>query len=220
MAVITISRQFGSKGDEIGRRICDLLGYRYFDKRLMADVASELDLSPEQLVDFSDQRYKIRGFLDRLLDRSRALSKIDTWEEAKTGEEQRWTEELNEQESVDLVRKTVCAACEQGNVVIMGRGGQSILQNMPNVLHLRIEATLGSRVMWVKSQKDITVAEAEALTRDRDKAASAYLKRFYDIDWSNPMLYHMVVNTSKWDVESVAQIVVSAVSHLRRASSV
>lgn len=220
MAVITISRQYGSKGDEIGRRICDILGYRYFDKRLMADVASELDLSPEQLVDFSDQRYKIRGFLDRLLDRSRALSKIDTWEEAKTGEEQRWTEELNEQESVDLVRKTVCAACEQGNVVIMGRGGQSILQNMPNVLHLRIEATLGSRVMWVKSQKDITVAEAEALTRDRDKAASAYLKRFYDIDWSNPMLYHMVVNTSKWDVESVAQIVVSAVSHLRRASSV
>lgn len=220
MTVITISRQYGSKGDEIGRRICDILGYRYFDKRLMADVASELGLSPEQLVDFSDQYYKVRGFLDRLLDRSRALSKIDTWEEAKTGEEKRWTQELNEEECVELVRKTVRAACDQGNVVIMGRGGQAILQNMPGVLHLRIEATLGSRVMWVKSQKNITVAEAEALTRDRDKAASAYLKRFYDIDWSNSMLYHMVLNTSQWDIEAAAQIVVSAVSNLRRTPSV
>lgn len=220
MAVITVSRQHGSKGDEIGRRICDILGYRYFDKRLMAEVASELDLSPEQVVDFSDQRYKVRGFLDRLLDRSRTLAKIDTWEEHKTDEEKRWTQELNEQDSVELVRKTVRAAYDQGNVVIMGRGGQAILKNMPGVLHLRIEATLGSRVMWVKSQKNITVAEAESLTRERDKAASAYLKRFYDIDWSNSMLYHIVLNTSQWDIEAAAQIVVSAISHLRRAPSV
>jgi cytidylate kinase len=220
MAVITISRQYGSKGDEIGRRICDILGYRYFDKRLMVEVASELGLSPEQLVDFSDEHYKVRGFLDRLLDRSRKLARIDTWDEETTTAERRWTEELNEEESIELVRQTVSAACEQGNVVIMGRGGQSILQNMPGVLHLRVEATLGSRVMWVKSQKNITVAEAEAMTRDRDKAASAYLKRFYDIDWSNPMLYHMVFNTSKWDVDAVAQIIVSAVSNLRRIQTV
>jgi len=220
MAVITISRQYGSKGDEIGRRICDILGYRYFDKRLMADVASELGLSPEQLVDFSDEHYKVRGFLDRLLDRSRKMRQIDTWDEETTNEERRWTHELNEEESVELVRQTVCAAYKQGNVVIMGRGGQSILQNMPGVLHLRVEATLGSRVMWVKSQKNITVAEAEAMTRDRDKAASAYLKRFYDIDWSNPMLYHMVINTSKWDIDATAQIIVSAVSNLRRVQTV
>ncbi len=216
MAVITISRQYGSKGDEIGRQICDILGYRYFDKHLMAEVASEIGLSPEQLVDFSDEHYRVRGFLDRLLDRSRTLAQIDTWDEDKTSEEQRWTQELNEEDSVELVRKTVCAACKQGNVVIMGRGGQAILQNMPDVLHLRIEATLGSRVMWVKSQKNITVAEAEALTRERDKAASAYLKRFYNIDWSNSMLYHMLLNTSQWDVEAAAQIVVSAVGNLRR----
>lgn len=33
MAAITFSRQFGSRGDEIAARVCDLLGYRYFDKR-------------------------------------------------------------------------------------------------------------------------------------------------------------------------------------------
>ncbi|MGC9399446.1 MAG: AAA family ATPase [Anaerolineae bacterium] len=220
MAVITISRQYGSKGDEIARRVCDILGYRYFDKRLMAEVASELNLSPEKLVDFSDEHYKVRGFLDRLLDRTRTLAQIDTWDEEATGQEQRWTHELNEEECVELVRRVVRAVYRQGNVVIMGRGGQAILRNMPDVLHLRIEATLGSRVMWVKSQKNLSVAEAEALTRERDKAASAYLKRFYDIDWSNSMLYHMVLNTSKWDIEAAAQIIVSAVSHLRQRPAV
>lgn len=220
MAVITISRQYGSKGDAIGRQVCDILGYRYFDKRLMAEVASEVDLSEETLVDFSDEHYRVRGFLDRLLDRSRRLSKIDTWEEESTAKEKRWIQELNEEESIKLVQKTIRAACNQGNVVIMGRGGQAILQDMSEVLHVRIEATLGSRVMCVKSEKNITVSEAERLTRDRDRAASAYLKRFYDIDWSSATLYHMVLNTSKWEIEAAAQLIVNAVSNLRRCTLV
>jgi cytidylate kinase len=217
MAVITISRQYGSKGDEIGRRICKVLGYKYFDKRLMAEVASEIDLSEEALVDFSDEQYRVRGFLDRLLDRSRGLAEIDTWEEERTMEEQRWIEELNEEDCIKLVQKTIRAAYNQGNVVIMGRGGQVILQDMPGVLHVRIEGTLGSRVMHVKSEKNITVSEAERLTKERDRAASAYLKRFYDVDWSNAMHYHLVINTSKWEVDAVVQLIVTAVSNLRRS---
>ena len=40
MAVITISPQYGSRGDDIAARVCEMLGYRYFDKRLMAQVRS------------------------------------------------------------------------------------------------------------------------------------------------------------------------------------
>ena len=51
MAVITISRQYGSGGDEIASRVCELLGYRYFDKRMMAQVASEAGLSSKEVID-------------------------------------------------------------------------------------------------------------------------------------------------------------------------
>ena len=54
MAVITISREVGSGGDQIARRLCELLGYRHFDKTLMAQVAKEQGVSDTEVVDFSE----------------------------------------------------------------------------------------------------------------------------------------------------------------------
>ena len=66
MAVITISRQAGSSGnEEIATRVAELLGYRYFDKRLMAKVAAEVGLSENEVVDFSEENYKVVSFLVR-----------------------------------------------------------------------------------------------------------------------------------------------------------
>jgi hypothetical protein len=62
MAVITISRQYSSRGDEIAARVCVMLGYRYFDKRLMAQIASETGFSESEMIDFSEDDYKVRTF--------------------------------------------------------------------------------------------------------------------------------------------------------------
>ncbi|MEA3310202.1 MAG: cytidylate kinase-like family protein [Chloroflexota bacterium] len=218
MAVITISRQYGSKGDEIAQRLTAILGYRYFNKQLLAEVASEVGLSPEELLDFSDEDYKVRGFLDRLRNRSRALAEIDDWAESQVLKKNRWMRDLNEEQGVTLTRMALQAAYKHGNVVIVGRGGQVVLQDYPQVLHIRIEATLGSRVMRIKSKRNISVGEAERLTRERDRASSAYLNRFYRTDWADPLLYHLVINTSKWDVEAALQIIVNAVGNLARAT--
>ena len=66
MTVITISRQYGSGGDEVALRVCEMLEYRYFDKMLMRQVASEVGFSAGEIVDFSEDNYKVRSFLDRL----------------------------------------------------------------------------------------------------------------------------------------------------------
>ena len=216
MAVITISRQYGSKGDEIARRVTDLLGYRYFNKQLIAEVASDVGLSSEEILDFSEEQYKIRSFLDRLRRRSRSLSEIDSWMAAAPPDETHWMQDLNEEQCVTLTRMAIQAAYKHGNVIIVGRGGQIALKDYPDVLHIRIEATLGARVMWVKSKQNISVGKAERLTHKRDRASSAYLNRFYKTDWGNPLLYHLVINTSKWDIEAASQLIVNAVANLGR----
>ena len=66
MAVITISRQYGSGGDEIAAQVCERLGYHFFDKNLMAQVANDVGLSVQEVVDFPEDDHKVRGFLDRL----------------------------------------------------------------------------------------------------------------------------------------------------------
>ncbi|HSO28066.1 MAG TPA: cytidylate kinase family protein, partial [Anaerolineales bacterium] len=67
MAVITLSRQFGSGGDEIAFEVADRLGYRYLDKQLLAEIAAEVSFTEVQMVDFSEDTYQRRSLLNQIL---------------------------------------------------------------------------------------------------------------------------------------------------------
>ena len=222
MAVVTISRQYGSGGDEIAYRVCEELGYRYFDKRLMAQVASEMGLSESEIIDFSEDNYQARSFLERLFGRrsSRVVVETGTWTRDATGARAVQIEQLDEEWCVRMVKGAIEAAYGQGDVVIVGRGGQAILQDKPNVLHVRIEAPLNARVTRVRYQEPSGLAPeferqaARETVNTRDRAAEAYLRRFYDVDWTDPSLYHLVIDTEKWSIEPAACLIVQAVNCL------
>ena len=214
MAIITISRQYGSGGDEIAARICDILGYTYFDKNLMVKVATEIGVFTEQqIVDFSEDTYTMRNFMERLFGTHRV--KVETQKEDAIGAKSVQMQSLDEEQGVALVRSTIMGAYDYGNVVIIGRGGQAILREQPGVLHVRIEAPLGARVLRVKEREKITIGEATDLTKNKDMTAETYLRKFFDINWRDPLLYHLTFNTGKWDSDAVAEIIVNALNHLK-----
>jgi cytidylate kinase len=220
MAVITISRQFGSGGDEIAVRVCDVLGYRYFDKRLMTQVASEIGLSENDVVDFSEDDYKVQSFLDRLLSRrqiNRSAGQAEPLRARAAGREVEEVEKMDEAHTVTLVQSTIDAAYRHGNVVIVGRGGQAILKDKPEVLHVRIQASLDTRVQRLHQRANYSLGGAQDAALKHDRASAEYLKRFYDIDWTDPMLYDLVINAGKLDIEAAAQLIVSAVNKLTAA---
>ncbi len=222
MAVITFSRQYGSRGDEVAERVREMLGYRLFDKRLMAQVASELGLSDNEIVDFSEANYKVRNFLERLFTRrsGRVVAETSTWKEDTTGARTVEMARLDEERCIGMVKATIHAAYKQDNVVIVGRGGQAILSEMRDVLHVRIEAPLGKRIQYVHYHEmtglatDLQHRRAEQVVAERDRAAEAYLKRFYDVDWDDSSLYHVVINTARCGTDAAAHMIVTAVSHL------
>ncbi len=219
MAVITISRQYGSGGEEVAQHICEILGYRYFDKTMMAQVAAEMGLLEERVIDFSETDYRVRSFLDRLLGRSRVVAEVEILEQDETTEEQRRAiEKLNEEQCIELVQTTIHAAYKYGNLVIIGRGGQAVLKDAHGVLHVRIEAPQGARVMRIQEEEGLNLGEARARARERDAAAAAFVERFYGADWSNPLHYHMVLNTGRWGLNSVAKIIANAVTELKTVS--
>jgi cytidylate kinase len=218
MAVITVSRQFGSGGDEIAARVCEILGYGYFDKKLMARVANEVGLSEGEIVDLSEDDYRVRSFMDRLLRRSPSGSaQVRSWREDTSGVRMPDVKALDEDQAVALVRASVEAAYRQGDIVIVGRGGQAVLQDKPGALHVRIEAPFEVRAQRVAEQERIVPSAAQDLVADRDKATAGYLRRFHDIDWDDPRLYHLMVNTAKWDVEAAARIIANAAGCLPAA---
>jgi cytidylate kinase len=153
----------------------------------------------------------MRNFMERLLGGRRI--KVQTG--PLSGPKSSQVQSLNEEQGVAFMHSTIMGAYQRGNVVIVGRGGQAILREQPGVLHVRITAPLGARVLRVKERKNITIGEATDLTKSRDLAAETYLRRFFDIDWNDPLLYHLTCNTGKLDVDGVAEIVVSALSRLK-----
>jgi cytidylate kinase len=222
MAVITISRQYGSGGNEIASRVCEALGWRYFDKKLMVDVASEIGLSESEIIDFSEADYEARGFLERLFSRRSARVVVETGVPSRdiVGVAAVEVEQLDEEWCIRMVRSAIQAAYKQGDVVIVGRGGQAILQEKPDVLHVRIEAPFETRVSRVRYEEPSGLAPgfelqaAREKVSERDKAAGDYLRRFYNIDWADPQLYHLVIDTKKWGIGPAACLIAKAVTCL------
>ncbi len=215
MAVVTISRQFGAGGDEVAQLLCELLDYRYFDKQLLAQTASEVGLSEEEIVDYNETSYKVRDWLTKLLAPGpRIVREFMVSKRDEQGRETLTLASLDEAQCVTLIQRAMRAALQQGNVLIVGRGGQVVLKDQPDVLHVRLEAPLDVRIMRIEDRAGLSYSEAEELVRQRDTAAASYLRRFYDIDWNDPLLYHMVLNTGRWTTAEAAKIIADAVDLL------
>jgi cytidylate kinase len=216
MAVITISRQFGSGGRQIARRVCELLGYRYFDKELIAQVATEVGLSEHEAIDFSEEHYKGKRLLDRLLyPGPYTVAHVPTWKQDETGTESFRVTHLDEAKFVNLVRGIILAAYDRGNVVILGRGGQAILANMPGALHVRIEAPWDVRVGRVEEREHLVFEAARQVVAERDRIVTKYLNDLFKVQAGDPQLYHLILNTGKWSPEAAAQVIVAAVNQLQ-----
>ncbi len=224
MAIITISRQYGSGGDEIASRACEILGYQHFDKRLIARATMEVGLSEQEIVDYSEDNHKVRGFLDRLFGRSAVVAETRIWREDSTGARSSESIQLSEEAALALVQKAVRSAYRVGNIVIIGRAGQVILKDNPGVLHVRIEAPLEERIQRIKEQirqarklyhADIELRrDAQDTIIERDAASADYLRRFYHVDWDDPLLYHLVINTGRLSIERSAEIIAELAKEL------
>jgi cytidylate kinase len=211
MPVITISRQYGSHAVEVADRLCQDLNLVAFDKRLMTHVANELGLSENEMVDYSEDQYKQRGFFDALLRRSRPLGEVSSWLGGSKEGYERVVTVLDEEHAIRLVRSAIVAAHERGNVLIMGRGGQAILEGKPNTLHVRMVAPFESRVHLVMQQQGLSPAQARRLIQEHDEATREYLRTFHHIDVDDPTLYDLVLNAQRLGIEGCVHIIKQAV---------
>lgn len=217
MAVVTISREYGSSGNAIARFLCERLGYRYFDKNLMVQLGTQMGLPPDEIADLpEDMRYQAQSLLDRLL-ASAPLPTISgdigwSWAARSQAEEQAV------RMSVQTVESLIRAAHAQDKVVVVGRAGQVVLHEMPNVVHVRVVAPIEQRIERIVQLSGLNAAAARERVHQRDQAAGAYLKSFYDVDWIDPLLYDLVINTGKVTPQVAVELIIKALDCLPAAA--
>lgn len=219
MAVITISRQYGSGGDEIANLICQRTGYTLFDKRALTKAAHDAGLSDQEVIDYSEDNHKVQNFFDRLLGRTHTVAEVRVWREGADGVRVVDEMKLNDEYAVNLVKQAIEAAYQAGNMIIVGRGGQVILEDRPDVLHVRIEAPIEDRILRVRNDPEIAQLSygashegrraAQDLIRIKDEASADYLRHFYHVSWDNPSLYHVILNTGMLSIEQGARMILA-----------
>lgn len=215
MAVITISRQFGSGGTDIALRVCELLDYRFMDKEIIARAVEEVGLTSGEVVTFTEHHSKMRMFVDRLLFPGPNVVAEVAVRGAGDDTDTVAVEQLDKAEALNLVRSAIHTAYKNGNAVILGRGGQAVLQELPGVLHVRVVAPMRDRVLRIQQRTHVDMERAHQLALRRDKKRFDYLRDLFGVDINEPTLYHLVINTGKFECEDAAQLIASASKHLR-----
>jgi CMP/dCMP kinase len=221
MTVITISRQYGSGGDEIAVLLGQALQYQDFDKRLILQAAAESGLSDQEIMDFSEESHQARGFFERLFSPRQVPQVGRVWREDASGARVMEEVPMSEEVLLSLMQRAIRGAVRAGQMIIVGRGGQAVLRDEPGVLHVRVEAPMEDRIQRLKEtlRSDLGMTNTDIELRrmaqdrivERDAASADYLKRFYRIDWADPLLYHVVLNTGRLTVEQAAHLIVALV---------
>lgn len=219
MPVITLSRQIGTDADRIVNQLCSELGLIAFDKRLMLQVASELGVGEHEIVDYSEDKYKQRTFFEALFRRARPVAEVSSWTGGRAAGYEREVRMLDEAQAINLVRGSVLAAYERGNVLIIGRGSQVILEDKPGVLHVRLVAPYEQRLEALQKAQGITAAQARRLIAENDRATEEYLRTFYQLDVNDTTAYHLVLNTAKLGVEKSVALIRAAAQELVAAAA-
>lgn len=218
MASITISREYGSLAEELSFRVCKILGYKYFDKSHIIKVAEEAGLSDKELLDMTVDEMESKNLFQNVATNitqvpvagySTAGTLVNSSSTMTTF--MNFHESLDMEKAASMIQTILHAVVKKGEMVITGRGGQALFQDNPDVIHVRVIAPLAKRVENVMKQQDVDENEAKKIIKKHDNTAADYLRKTYKIDWSDPTLYHLVINTDKVDFDKAARMIADLV---------
>ena len=198
--VITIGRQFGSGGREIGRLVAEKLGIDYYDKELLTEASKSTGMNSD-FFEAADERSP--RFFSSLM----AFSTGFHGGSFVIGNSPISNENIYRQQS-----EVIEALAERSSCVILGRTADYILRNHPNAISIFIHASIDSCVERImRRDRCKTVDEARALAEKRNKLRAEYYNFYTDKRWGESMSYDLSIDSSKQSVEQTADIIVDYV---------
>ena len=158
MSVVTISRQFGAAGKTLGERVSEKLGYVFLDDQIIQSIAVEAKVSHTWVETLEREAGSI-------------LVKFKTGVGRKSFEE-RIVEKggyLDEVIYVELLNKIITSFAKEGNVVILGRGGQYILKDLEDTYHILMVADKADRIKFIEKQYNLSRIRATFVVNRQEK---------------------------------------------------
>lgn len=175
--IISLGRQFGSGGQQTGKRLAEILGIDYYDRNLIDEIARQSGLDPEYVARHDE---RAPGFFDYALS-----GRIDA--NHLSGSSQTFV----------MLSNTLKELASQKSCLIVGRTADYILRDEPNLIKLFVHAPYKYRVRFLCKERGITPDEADSLITKNDRERSRFYDFFTDKTWGQADSYDLSVDVTR-----------------------
>jgi cytidylate kinase len=202
--VIALSRQYGSGGEEIGRRLAEKLGFPYMDREIVSRAAALAGVSEQTI----QEAERAQSFLERMVE---LLGRYPLAAELGAPlPDLPPTPPLTTDTYRKLIEDVIRSVAERGGAVIVGHGGQIVLREDPRALRALVCAPLERRVAHLMAREGVDAEEARRRITEQDTRISEYLRTYYKVNWLDPLLYDLVLNTDRLEVDTAVTLLLRA----------
>lgn len=190
---ITVARQLGSNGRIIGKLVADSLGYKFYDKDILAKIAKDRGLSANLFEGMDDK--PTNSFLYALvmgMQSERGLYQYDV---------------LNGDNLFKIQSDLIKELAKDNDCVFVGRCADYILRNCENLTRIFCYADTDYRIKNIIKRDGVSEKEAAGAVSKADKRRANYYNFYTNLTWGDVENYDLAVNTATLSVEKAAKII-------------
>jgi len=199
MAIITVSRLYGSGGSEVAALVARELGWSLLDNGVVDQVAARLGITRAQV---AAREERVPSLVERITD-ALALGSQE-WITPMTAARRPPTDE----QLIEMARHVVDEAVAAGPLVIVGRGAQAMLAERADALHVFCHAPRPALISRVMERERLGPDEAAKLVDETNAHREMWVRRHWDRDWKRPEHYHLSLNTGWLGIQGASEIMV------------
>lgn len=184
--VITISREFGSGGRTIGRKVAEKLGIPCYDAEIINKIAKESGYAAEYIRE--EGEYASGGWLSTVFtDRTMGL----------TNQDKLW----------NIQSRVITELAEKGSCVIVGRCADYILRDKADCLKVFIHASMEKRAERIVKEYGEREETPEQRLKDKDKRRAAYHRFYTNMKWGHAQNYHVCLDSGELGLDRCVEII-------------
>jgi len=198
--VITISRQFGTGGHEIGAELARRLGVKLLDKQILNEVARKICVVEDAVEKIEARNPLWRDDFTNFYRQYMAGAEYNGQELDQTSHK-----------LFDAQAEVIRQIAERESCVIIGRCGFHIFRDFPNTLKIFIHADDECRKQRIARKYDISKQDAAAMIVDNDYSRELYTKTFTGSDWQDARNYDITINVKKFGVNGAVDFLMQSI---------
>lgn len=192
--IITVSREFGSGGRELGKRLADQLGLAYYDREILTELSRQEGLSED--------------YIEKVLESPSGVGYAISYSRSFTMIQNIDTTSVLLAKQHNIIKRIA----EKGNCVIVGRGADAILSQY-SPFRIFVYADMASKVERCRQRgrenEDLSDKALQKKIKKIDKARSDNYKFISELSWGDKKAYDLCVNTTNVEIKKIVPAVAS-----------